>query len=218
MWREKWLSNLVRGSSYLFSGNQRKYFLGIKEAMSLVAKRVMGEPKYISTLKSKVHKTFLKNYIQDRNGGYSYPSASLLWGDNILRWFSNLPKSKYLLWSYRNKENKQNTIGSNYITDSMDVNLSELRELVMGREACHAAVRGVAKSRTQLSDWTELNLKKAGASQVAQIVKYFPEMREIWLRSLGQEDPLEKGMATHSSVLAWRIPWTEEPGGIQSTG
>ena len=46
--------------------------------MSLVEKRVMGEPKYISTLKSKVHKTFLKNYIQDRNGGYSYPSAFLL--------------------------------------------------------------------------------------------------------------------------------------------
>ena len=43
-------------------------------------------------------------------------------------------------------------------------------------------------------------------------------MREVWVRSLGQEDLLEKGLATHSSVLAWRIPWTEEPGGLQSTG
>ena len=41
-------------------------------------------------------------------------------------------------------------------------------------------------------------------------------MQEIWVRSLGQEDPLEKGMATHSSILAWRIPWTEELGGLQS--
>ena len=43
-------------------------------------------------------------------------------------------------------------------------------------------------------------------------------MQETWAWSLGWEDPLEKGMATHSSVLAWKIPWTEEPGGIQSTG
>ena len=40
----------------------------------------------------------------------------------------------------------------------------------------------------------------------------------LWVRSLGQEDPLEEGMATHSSILAWRIPWTEEPGELQSTG
>ena len=44
------------------------------------------------------------------------------------------------------------------------------------------------------------------------------EMQETWVPSLGQEDPLEKGMATHSSILAWRIPWTEEPGGLQSMG
>ena len=44
------------------------------------------------------------------------------------------------------------------------------------------------------------------------------EMQETWDRSLGGEDPLEKGMATHSSILAWRIPWTEESGGLQSTG
>ena len=53
---------------------------------------------------------------------------------------------------------------------------------------------------------------------VAQTVKRLPTMQETRVRSLGWEDPLEKGMATHSSVLAWRIPWTEEPGGLQSTG
>ena len=44
------------------------------------------------------------------------------------------------------------------------------------------------------------------------------EMQETWVQSLGQEDPLEEGRATHSSILAWRIPWTEEPDGLQSTG
>ena len=53
---------------------------------------------------------------------------------------------------------------------------------------------------------------------VAQIVKNLPAMQEAWVQSLGQEDPLDKGMATHSSILAWRIPWTEEPAGLQSTG
>ena len=46
------------------------------------------------------------------------------------------------------------------------------------------------------------------------MVKNLPAMQETWLRSLGREYPLEKGMATHSSILAWRIPWTEEPGGL----
>ena len=55
------------------------------------------------------------------------------------------------------------------------------------------------------------------ASLVAQRLKCLPAVRETWVRSLGWEDPLEKEMATHSSILAWRIPWTEEPGGLQST-
>ena len=53
---------------------------------------------------------------------------------------------------------------------------------------------------------------------VAQRLKRQPAMQETWVRSLGQEGPLEKEMATHSSILAWRIPWMEEPGGLQSTG
>ena len=48
------------------------------------------------------------------------------------------------------------------------------------------------------------------------MVKSLPAMRETQVRSLGQEDPMEKEMATHSSILAWKIPWTEEPGGLQS--
>ena len=53
---------------------------------------------------------------------------------------------------------------------------------------------------------------------VAHTVKNLLVMQETWVLSLGQEDPLEKEMATHSSILGWRIPWTEEPGGLQSTG
>ena len=53
---------------------------------------------------------------------------------------------------------------------------------------------------------------------VAQTVKNLPAMQETRVQSLGQEDPLEKRMATHSSVLAWEIPWTEEPGGLQFVG
>ena len=53
---------------------------------------------------------------------------------------------------------------------------------------------------------------------VVQMVKNPPTMQETWIRSLGWEDPLEEGMATHFNILAWRIPWTKEPGGLQSTG
>ena len=53
---------------------------------------------------------------------------------------------------------------------------------------------------------------------MAQMVKNLPAMQETWVQSQGQEDPLENGMATHSNILAWRIPWTEEPGGLQTMG
>ena len=56
------------------------------------------------------------------------------------------------------------------------------------------------------------------ASLVAQRLKHLPAMQETQVRSLGWEDPLEKEMATHPSILAWRIPWTEEPGGLQPMG
>ena len=58
----------------------------------------------------------------------------------------------------------------------------------------------------------------AWASLVTQMVKNLPAMQETWVPSLGQEEPLEKDMATRSSILAWRIPWMEEPGGLQTMG
>ena len=103
----------------------------------------------------------------------------------------------------------------------------------MDRGVWQATVLGVAKeldttehkrhnmidSLAQNLRWLyNLSLKERGASLVAQRLKRLPTMRETWVRTLGWEDPLEKEMATHSSILAWRIPWTEEPGGLQSTG
>ena len=61
-------------------------------------------------------------------------------------------------------------------------------------------------------------LQYSWAFLVAQLVKNTPAMQETWVRSLGREDLLEEAMATHSNILAWRIPWTEEPGELQSVG
>ena len=57
-----------------------------------------------------------------------------------------------------------------------------------------------------------------GASLVAQMAKNLPAMQQTWVQTLGQEDTLEKGMATHSRILAWRIPWAEEPGRVGAVG
>ena len=65
---------------------------------------------------------------------------------------------------------------------------------------------------------TGLPLKDTNLDAVTQMVKSPPAMQDTQVQSLGQEDPLEEGMTTHSSILAWRIPWTEEPGRLQSTG
>ena len=98
-----------------------------------------------------------------------------------------------------------------------------------------ATIHGIAKGRARLSDFTffyflymlclnalfHLNLdnfRRFGASLVAQLVKNLPAVQETRVRFLGWEDPLEKEMATHSSILAWKISWTEGPGGLQSMG
>ena len=63
-----------------------------------------------------------------------------------------------------------------------------------------------------------MSLEYLKCGPVAQMVKHLPAMQEIQVQSPGREDPLEKEMATHSSILAWRIPWTDEPGRLYSTG
>ena len=80
-----------------------------------------------------------------------------------------------------------------------------------------SAALGSTSNIMLIFKWVWL-LKRGLASLVAQRVKHLPAVQETWVRSLGWEDPLEKKMATHSSILAWRIPWTEEPGGLESTG
>ena len=78
----------------------------------------------------------------------------------------------------------------------------------------------VVKARVRSLAFEDLGRWKVtdGASLVAQFAKNLCAVQEILIQSLGWEDPLEKGMATHSSILAWRIPWTEEPGRLQSMG
>ena len=81
--------------------------------------------------------------------------------------------------------------------------------------SCHFLLLPTAKGGPGLIGSVE---EKTGASLVAQTVKCLPAMRETWVQSLGWEDPLEKEIATHSSILAWKIPWMEEPGRLQSMG
>ena len=81
--------------------------------------------------------------------------------------------------------------------------MSYVRSIVSFRKILTNLVQGIHPNR---------------ASLVAQMVKRLPTMRETQARSLGREDPLEKEMATHSSTLAWKIPWTEELGRLQSMG
>ena len=90
------------------------------------------------------------------------------------------------------------------------------------RQVIHASVsrarRSLVSCFTPQSTSFAWLLECRRASPVAQMVKNLPAIQETWVRSLGWEDPLEKGTTTHSSILAWRIPWTEEPGGLLSMG
>ena len=84
---------------------------------------------------------------------------------------------------------------------------------------CHAGDPGsIPGSGRSPAEGIGYPLQYSWASLVAQLVKNLPAMWEIWVQSLDWEDPLEKGTAIHSNILAWRIAWTEEPGRLQSIG
>ena len=95
----------------------------------------------------------------------------------------------------------------------------------LGKEACQATVQRVAHNWSDLACMFVLNSEKREIwikyllwpSLVARRIKNLPAVQETWVQSLGWEDPLKKGMTTHSSMLDWRIPWTEQPVGLQST-
>jgi len=91
--------------------------------------------------------------------------------------------------------------------------------LISGQFVKKALVAGVHKSSLPLQGLDKLTMTyDLGASLVTQMVRNLPARQETQIRSLGQEDPLEKEMATHSSIFAWRIPWTEELGGLHFIG
>ena len=87
----------------------------------------------------------------------------------------------------------------------------------------HQAPLSMGFFRPEILEWVAISFSRGSSqsrdwTQVAQRLKHLPPMWESWVQSLGWEDPLEKEMATYSSILAWRIPWTEKLGRLQSTG
>ena len=103
------------------------------------------------------------------------------------------------------------------------ININNKKPLTLGfpgssagkESACNAGDPGlIPGSGRSPGEGTGYPLQYFWASLMVQTVKIPPEILETWVQSLGWEDPLDKGMATHSSILAWRIPWTEEPGGL----
>ena len=131
--------------------------------------------------------------------GYHYPIFTWKqWGE----WLDNFPKAQELSRSTEHWDSSQVSLSLSFHAFFPDCCL------------CHSG-RGVGKTR---KIWKWGSLISTVTSLVAQRVKRLPTMRETWVQSLGWEDPLEKQMATYSSILAWKIPQTEEAGRLQSIG
>ena len=120
------------------------------------------------------------------------------------------------------------------ITDSTDMRLSTLREIVgqgrtpgvllsiglqrVGRDVVTKQQQQIRYNTGNSTQYSVITYMRKGASLVAQTIRDLPVMQETWVESLGWEDPLEEEIATHTSILAWKIPKTEEPGRLQATG
>ena len=148
--------------------------------------------------------------------------------------YSNGRKWSEVKWKLLSREGKRRRWWQRMrwlygISDSMDMSLNKFQEIVKNRKAWCAPVHRVSKSRTWLSNRTTIEIiilnevRKSTiiwynlyivswASLVVQIIKKSPAMWETWVNFLGWAAPLEKGIATHASILAWRIPWAEKPG------
>ena len=125
--------------------------------------------------------------------------APILWPPDAKNWLIGKDPKTGKDWRQEKETTEDEMVGWHRWLNGHE--FAQTLEIVKDRAAWRAAVHGATKSWTWVSDWTR-------TSPVAQLVKNPPTMREIWVRSLGWEDPLEKGKAAHSSILAWRFPWT----------
>ena len=114
---------------------------------------------------------------------------------------------------------RENILVLSWVPSESDQLVSEEMVPSVSSAAQPPAVDGQSlQDNAQLQTASSSLLFFQGASLVAQMEKNLPAVQETWAQSLGWEDVLEKGMAAHSSILAWGIPWTEEPGGLQTMG
>ena len=115
---------------------------------------------------------------------------------------------------------RENILVLSWVPSESDQLVSEEMVPSVSSAAQPPAVDGqsLQDNNAQLQTASSSLLFFQGASLVAQLEKNLPAVQETWAQSLGWEDVLEKGMAAHSSILAWGIPWTEEPGGLQTMG